>query len=114
MKLLLLGERRGRNPKQLQKSFSTESSLNHMVPNSPIHPDAAMGGDSRDASPTKGNRTPGRKLSPPKHLEAPIVEVTENDSSNEETKEQPATEEQPQQCKNNSLFVSFRTSFSFY
>ena len=69
--------------KQLQKSFSTESSLNHMVPNSPIHPDAAMGDNSRDSSPTKGNRTPGRKLSPPKHLEAPIVEVTENDSSEE-------------------------------
>ena len=72
MKLLLLGEGRGRKPKQLQKSFSTESSLNHMVPNSPIHPDAAMGGNSRDVSPTKGNRTPGRKLSPPKHLEAPV------------------------------------------
>ena len=69
--------------KQLQKSFSTESSLNHMVPNSPIHPDAAMGDNSRDSSPTKGNRTPGRKLSPPKHLEAPIVEVTENESSEE-------------------------------
>ena len=70
-----------------------------MVPNSPIHPDAAMGDNSRDVSPTKGNRTPGRKLSPPKHLEAPIVEVTENDSSNEEGKEQPTTEEQPQHGK---------------
>ena len=57
-----------------------------MVPNSPIHPDAAMGGDSRDSSPTKGNRTPGRKLSPPKHLEAPIVEVTENESSEEKSR----------------------------
>ena len=64
-----------------------------MVPNSPIHPDAAMEDNSRDVSPTKGNRTPGRKLSPPKHLEAPIVEVTENDSANEESKEQPAAEE---------------------
>jgi hypothetical protein len=74
-----------------------------MVPNSPIHPDAGMGDSSRDVSPTKGNRTPGRKLSPPKHLEAPIVEVTENDSSNEESKEQPATEEQHQQGKNNEF-----------
>jgi hypothetical protein len=57
-----------------------------MVPNSPIHPDAAMGGDSRDSSPTKGNRTPGRKLSPPKHLEAAIVEVTENESSEEKSR----------------------------
>ena len=82
-----LGNGRGRNPaRNLQKSFSTESSLNHMVPNSPIHPDAAMGGDSRDSSPTKGNRTPGRKLSPPKHLEAPIVEVTENESSEEKSR----------------------------
>ena len=57
-----------------------------MVPNSPIHPDAAMRDDgSRETSPTKGNKTPGRKLSPPKHLAAPIVEVTENDSSEETT-----------------------------
>ena len=59
-----------------------------MVPNSPIHPDIANGGggdDSRDSSPTKGgNRTPGRKMSPPKPLEAPIVEVTENESASEE------------------------------
>ena len=79
------GDGRGRKPvRSLQKSFSTESSLNHMVPNSPIHPDAAMRDDgSRETSPVKGNKTPGRKLSPPKHLEAPIVEVTENDSSEE-------------------------------
>ena len=69
-----------------------------MVQNSPIHPDAAMGDNSRDVSPTKGNRTPGRKLSPPKHLEAPIVEVTENDST-EEGKEQTITEEPIQEGK---------------
>merc|ERR1712165_23866 len=89
------GDGRGRKPgKTLQKSFSTESSLNHMVPNSPIHPDAAMRDDgSRETSPTKGNKTPSRKLSPPKHLEAPIVEVTENDSS-EENREQQSNPEQ--------------------
>ena len=68
--------------------------MNHMVPNSPIHPDAAMRDDgSRETSPTKGNKTPGRKLSPPKHLAAPIVEVTENDSS-EENREQPTNPDQ--------------------
>ena len=65
-----------------------------MVPNSPIHPDAAMRDDgSRETSPTKGNKTPGRKQSPPKHLAAPIVEVTENDSS-EENREQPTNQDQ--------------------
>ena len=65
-----------------------------MVPNSPIHPDAAMRDDgSRETSPTKGNKTPGRKLSPPKHLATPIVEVTENDSS-EENREQPTNPDQ--------------------
>ena len=43
---------------------------------------------SRETSPTKGNKTPSRKLSPPKHLEAPIVEVTENDSSEENREQQ--------------------------
>lgn len=82
----LIGEARGRRPqKQLQKSFSTESSLNHMVPNSPVYADdVAMGDNSRDSSPTKGNR----KLSPPKYIEAPIVEVTENESSDERNEKQ--------------------------
>ena len=71
-----------------------------MVPNSPIHPDAAMRDDgSRETSPTKGNKTPSRKLSPPKHLEAPIVEVTENDSS-EENREQPSNPDQAGIIKN--------------
>ena len=74
-----------------------------MVPNSPIHPDAAMGNNSREASPTKGNRTPGRKLSPPKYLEAPIVEVTENDSAEEQNGQQ-VTEDKGPESKPEGIF----------
>ena len=56
----------GRSSSQLsriQKSFSTESSLNHMVPSSPVHPPQAGGGrpGSRDMSPTKRRQTSPRK-----------------------------------------------------
>ena len=76
-----------------------------MVPNSPIHPDFATGDNSRDSSPTKGNRTPGRKLSPPKYIEAPIVEVTENDSANEEHNEQQVIEEKRDEIKAEGIII---------
>ena len=53
---------------RIQKSFSTESSLNHMVPNSPVHPDltaVAPSTRSRENSPTKPGR---RSISPRKRL----------------------------------------------
>ena len=34
---------RRRTPNKLQKSYSTESSLNHMVPSTPTHPDGRQG-----------------------------------------------------------------------
>ena len=83
--------------------------MNYIVPNSAIHPDLTNSlenlDNSRDSSPSKGNRTPGRRLSPPKHLTAPIPEVTENDSAEEQIGQEPT---EANNHKNNTEGVNSR------
>ena len=83
--------------------------MNYIVPNSAIHPDLTNSlenlDNSRDSSPSKGNKTPGRRLSPPKHLTAPIPEVTENDSAEEQIGQDPT---EANNHKNNTEGVNSR------
>ena len=61
---------------RIQKSFSTESSLNHIASgNYPVHPSSGGGsrGQSRETSPTK--RGSSRKGSPRKSMRSPTPQV---------------------------------------
>ena len=61
---------------RIQKSFSTESSLNHIASgNYPVHPSSGGGsrGQSRETSPTK--RGSSRKGSPRKSMRSPTPQA---------------------------------------
>ena len=64
---------------RLQKSYSTESSLNHLVPSSPIHPPR-----SREASPSKNGRRPSPRKSRTAAAAAAAPTATESGTTENE------------------------------